>query len=167
LPEPWRDLETVRQELALFSPDLVERPYVVAVNKVDLEPARKLRAKTRKADVYFVSALTGKGLPELMEAMVRVVANAPAPSLPDAAKLVKLPVRSGSEMVVEKKPSGFVVHGERVERLLDRFNLDSDGGLARFQSELDRLGVNEALEAEGVKPGDTVRIAGVEFEYQP
>ena len=70
-------------------------------------------------------------------------------------------------MVVEKKPSGFVVHGERVERLLDRFNLDSDGGLARFQSELDRLGVNEALEAEGVKPGDTVRIAGVEFEYQP
>ena len=167
LPEPWRDLETVRQELALFSPDLVERPYVVAVNKVDLEPARKLRAKTRKADVYFVSALTGKGLPELMEAMVRVVANAPAPSLPDAAKLVKLPVRSGSEMVVEKKPSGFVVHGERVERLLDRFNLDSDGGLARFQSELDRLGVNEALEAQGVKPGDTVRIAGVEFEYQP
>ena len=35
----------------------------MAVNKVDLEPARKLRAKTRKADVYFVSALTGKGLP--------------------------------------------------------------------------------------------------------
>ena len=167
LPEPWRDLETVRQELARFSPDLVERPYVVAVNKVDLEPARKLRAKTRKADVYFVSALTGKGLPELMEAVVRVVATAPAPSLPDAAKLVKLRVRSGSEMVVEKKPSGFVVHGERVERLLDRFNLDSDGGLARFQSELDRLGVNEALEAEGVKPGDSVRIAGVEFEYQP
>ncbi len=165
-PEPWSDLETVRQELARFSPDLVERPYVVAVNKVDLESVRKLRAKTRKANVYFVSALTGKGLPELMEAVVKVVATAPAPSLPAAAKVTKLPVRS-SEMVVEKKPSGFVVHGERVERLLERFDLDSEGGLARFQSELDRLGVNEALEAAGVKPGDDVRIAGVEFEYQP
>ena len=165
-PEPWNDLETVRHELARFSPDLVKRPYVVAVNKVDLEPVRKLRAKTRKPDVYFVSALTGKGLTELMEAVVKVVAAAPAPSLPDAAKVTKLPVRS-SQMVVEKKPSGFVVHGERVERLLERFDLDSEGGLARFQSELDRLGVNEALEAAGVKPGDDVRIAGVEFEYQP
>jgi len=166
-PEPWRDLETVRQELARFSPDLVERPSVVAVNKVDLEPARRLRAKTRKADVYFVSALTGKGLPELMEAVVKVVASAPAPSLPATAKVTKLRVRSSGEMVVEKNPSGFVVQGERVERLLERFDLDSEGGLARFQSELDRLGVNEALEAAGVKPGDDVRIAGVEFEYQP
>ncbi len=144
-PEPWRDLETVRQELARFSPDLVERPSVVAVNKVDLEPARRLRAKTRKADVYFVSALTGKGLPELMEAVVKVVASAPAPSLPATAKVTKLRVRSSGEMVVEKNPSGFVVQGERVERLLERFDLDSEGGLARFQSELDRLGVNEAL----------------------
>jgi GTP-binding protein len=69
--------------------------------------------------------------------------------------------------VVERKPSGFVVRGERVERLLERTNLESDGGLERFQRELDRLGVNAALEAAGVKPGDTVRISGVEFEYQP
>ena len=57
--------------------------------------------------------------------------------------------------------------GERVERLVERTNLESEGGLARFQSQLDRLGVNAALEAAGVKPGDAVRIAGVEFEYQP
>jgi Obg family GTPase CgtA-like protein len=54
-----------------------------------------------------------------------------------------------------------------VERLLERTDLDSEGGLARFQRELDRLGVNNALESAGVAPGDTVRIADVEFEYQP
>jgi Obg family GTPase CgtA-like protein len=32
---------------------------------------------------------------------------------------------------------------------------------------LDQIGVNAALEAAGVQPGDTVRIADVEFEYQP
>jgi len=36
-----------------------------------------------------------------------------------------------------------------------------------IESELDRLGVNTALEAAGVKPGDTVTISGIEFEYQP
>jgi len=164
--EPWQDLETVRQEVTQFSVHLAERPYVVAVNKLDLEPARALRAKTRKRGVYFVSALTGEGLPELMGAVVKLVGSAPAPRLP-ASAVTRLPLRQRSEMVVEKKPSGFVVHGERVERLLERTNLDSEGGLERFQSDLDRLGVNEALEAAGVRPGDTVLIAGVEFEYQP
>ena len=73
----------------------------------------------------------------------------------------------GGDLVVEQRPSGYIVHGERVERLVERTNLESEGGLARFQSQLDRLGVNAALEAAGVKPGDAVRIAGVEFEYQP
>ena len=76
-------------------------------------------------------------------------------------------IRGLSEVLVERKPSGYVVRGERVEHLIERTNLDSESGLARFQSQLDRLGVNAALEAAGVKPGDTVRIAGVEFEYQP
>jgi hypothetical protein len=29
------------------------------------------------------------------------------------------------------------------------------------------MGVNEALEAAGTQPGDTVRVGSAEFEYQP
>jgi len=165
--DPWRDLATVRAEVAQFSPELEHRPSLVAVNKVDLEPARRLRARTRRRGVHFVSALTGEGVPELKAAIDSAVASAPAPSVPAPAPAVtRLPLRGG-EPVVERGPSGFVVSGDRVERLLERTNLDSEGGLARFQSSLDRMGVNRALEAAGVKPGDTVRIADVEFEYQP
>jgi GTP-binding protein len=165
--EPWKDLETVRQEVTQFSAELAQRPHIVAVNKVDLEPARRRRTRNRRPNVHFVSALTREGLPELIEAIATSVAAAPAPSLPAPAAATKLPVRGSGGLVVERKPDGFVVRGERVERLVERTNLDSDGGLARFQSDLDRLGVNHALEAAGVKPGDTVKIAGVEFEYQP
>ena len=165
--DPWQDLATVRQEVAQFSAGLANRPHIVVVNKVDLEPARRLRARSRRAGVYFVSALTGEGLPRLMDAIAEVVAAAPEPPVPAPAKVTRLPVRRADELVVERKPSGFVVRGERVERLVERTNLDSEGGLARFQAELDRLGVNTALEAAGVEPGDTVSIAGVEFEYQP
>jgi GTP-binding protein len=70
-------------------------------------------------------------------------------------------------MVVEKRPFGYEVLGDRVERLVERTDLDSDAALARFQSDLDRIGVTTALESAGVQPGDTVRVAGVEFEYQP
>lgn len=165
--DPWADLETVRAEVAQFSGALAERPYIVAVNKVDLEPTRRLQARTRRRGVQFVSALTGEGVPELKQAIARLVAAAPEPDVPAAElPVTRLRAHSGG-LAVERTPSGFVVTGDRVERLLERTNLDSEGGLARFQSALDRLGVNRALEAAGVRPGDTVRIAGVEFEYQP
>src|SRR5207248_9092957 len=104
--DPWHDLESVRRELALFSARLAERPYLVAVNKVDLEPARARRAKNRRRGVHFVSALSGEGLPELTAAVFKLVASAPAPPLPAAATTTKLPVRPSREIIVEKKPSG-------------------------------------------------------------
>jgi GTP-binding protein len=102
-----------------------------------------------------------------MDAMVATLAGAPEPRPQGPARTIKLPAARSSELVVERLPWGFVVTGDRVERLVERTDLESAGGLARFQTELDRLGVNSALEAGGVQPGDTVRIAEVEFEYQP
>jgi GTP-binding protein len=167
-PDPWKDLETVRKEVEQFSADLQQRPSVIAINKVDLEPARRLRSRTRRKGVHFVSALTGEGLDELMSLIVAALAAAPEPRVPAPHMVTKLPVRRTKDVVaVERRPFGYLVRGERVERLLERTDLESDGGLARFQSQLDRLGVNAALESAGVQPGDTVRIADVEFEYQP
>lgn len=165
--DPWRDLATVRKEVETFSSEMAERPHIVAVNKLDLDATRRLKARTRRKGVHFVSALSGEGLPELMGAIVAALAVAPEPQLPARPKRTVLPVRARSELVVEKKPWGYAVRGERVEQLVERTDLESDGALARFQSELDRMGVNTALESAGVQPGDTVRISGIEFEYQP
>jgi GTP-binding protein len=166
-PDPWKDLATVKGEVEQFSADLASRPHVIAVNKVDLEPARRLRSRSRRKGVHFVSALSGEGLPELMDAIVTKLAGAPEPRPQGPARAVKLPVAKRSELAVERLPWGFVVRGDRVERLIERTDLESSGGLARFQTELDKLGVNAALETAGIQAGDTVRIAEVEFEYQP
>lgn len=165
--DPWQDLATVRKEVETFSGEMADRPHIVAVNKLDLEATRRLKARTRRKGVHFVSALTGEGLPELMGAIVAALAVAPEPRLPARPKRTVLPVRARSELVVEKEPWGYAVRGERVEQLVERTDLESEGALARFQSELDRLGVNTALESAGVQPGDSVRISGIEFEYQP
>ena len=165
-PDPWQDLETVRKEVEQFSAELAKRPSITVINKVDLEPARRLRSRTRRKGLHFVSALTGEGTDELMDAIVQAVASAPEPRVPAAPKRTKLPVR-GAGLAVERRPFGYVVSGDRVERLLEKTDLESEGALARFQSVLDQIGVNAALEAAGVQPGDTVRIADVEFEYQP
>jgi GTP-binding protein len=167
--DPWADLETVRKEVEQFSAGLSLRPFVVAINKLDLEPTRRLKTRNRRKGVHFISALTGEGLPELMKAMVGALAVAPevtAQGLP--SKKTKLRERTVPiALSIAREPSGFVVTGDRVEYLVERTDLESEGALARFQSELDRLGVNAALESAGVQPGDTVKISGIEFEYQP
>jgi GTP-binding protein len=167
-PDPWKDLRSVQHEVSQFSAELGRRPHIVAVNKLDLDATRRLRSRSRRKDLHFVSALSGEGLDELMDAIVATLASAPEPARPGPALKIKLPpARLSADVNVERLPWGFIVRGERVERLVERSDLDSDGGLERFQIVLDRLGVNAALEAAGVRPGDTVRIAGVEFEYQP
>jgi GTP-binding protein len=166
--DPWRDLDTVRAEVAQFSPELAQRPHIVAVNKLDLEPVRRLKRQSRRRDMYFVSALTGEGVDALQTAIARLVASAPEPRMPaPAVAVTRLRARVDEAPVVERTAEGFVVSGPGIERLLERTDLDSDGGFARFQSALDRMGVNRALEAAGVQTGDTVRIAGIEFEYRP
>jgi GTP-binding protein len=168
-PEPWRELSTVQGEVEQFSADLAHRPYLIAINKLDLEPARKLRARSRKkGPIHFVSALSGEGLPELMDAIVAMLAAAPEPQPQGPMRATKLvPARTRIELAVERLTWGYVVRGDRVEHLVERTDLESSGGLARFQTELDKLGVNAALEVAGVQPGDTVRISEIEFEYQP
>ena len=168
-PDAWDALETVRKEVHEFSPELAGRPFVVAINKLDLDETRKLKTRNRRKGVHFISALTGEGLPELMDAMVSALAVAPEVTAQGlAVKKTKLPERPATAgLAVERKPWGFAVSGDRVEYLVGRTDLESEGALARFQSELDRLGVNTALESAGVQPGDTVKISEIEFEYQP
>jgi GTP-binding protein len=79
---PRGDLDAIDRELALHSPVLAEKPQVVAVNKVDVPEAQKAAAALRrtlarrKADgrpVLAVSAVTGEGLDELLDAVAAVL----------------------------------------------------------------------------------------------
>ena len=168
--EPWKDLDTVRKEVALFSAELAQRPSLIAVNKLDLEAARKLKAKTRRKDgpeVVFVSALSGEGLPRLMQAVVTALAGAPAPPVPARARTTKLAARPSPDLVVEQRHGDSSCAASGSSAWSSGRTSTRKPALERFQSLLDKLGVSAALEAAGVKPGDTVRIAEAEFEYQP
>jgi GTP-binding protein len=80
--DPAEDLDTVRRELELFRPELAAKPQFVAANKIDaVGPEQKdaiaaLRRRATKLDLPFlqISAATGQGLPELLEAMWRRLA---------------------------------------------------------------------------------------------
>jgi len=73
--DPVQDLDTLRNELELFHAELAAKPQIVAANKIDAvdDPSRvaalEKRAKTLKLPFFRVSAASGAGVPELVEAM--------------------------------------------------------------------------------------------------
>jgi GTP-binding protein len=168
-PDPWTDLDAVRGEVAAYSAPLGRRPSLVAVNKLDLPEVRALRRRSRRRSVLWCSALTGEGVPELLEAVGRELAVAPEPVREEGPQTIHLRRRRApaEPPVVRRRPWGFEVSGPAVERLVGRTDFDSQYSLQRFQVALDRIGVSAALEEAGVQPGDTVRVGDLEFEYQP
>jgi GTP-binding protein len=83
--DPVHDFETVMEELASFSPQLVEKPMIVAASKMDIaqDPSRveALRRHAAERDLPFfeISSATGLGIEKLKFAMAeRVLAAPPA-----------------------------------------------------------------------------------------
>jgi GTPase len=77
--DPVQDLETVRNELRLYQPELSGRPEIAAANKIDLpaDPGRLSRlgecAKALSIPLFPISAVTGQGVDRLLEAVWRQV----------------------------------------------------------------------------------------------
>jgi GTP-binding protein len=81
----------------------------------------------------------------------------------EAPRIVLTP-REPFEIIVAED-GAYEVIGERVERLAAMTDFDSDEGLGRFELVLGKMGVDKRLRELGAKDGDTVRIAGHEFDY--
>jgi GTP-binding protein len=85
---PVEDLDTVREELELFDPSLAAKPQIVAANKTDaLDEERRIdelasRAAALKLPFFRVSGVTGAGVPDLLEAAWRALAEARASAAP-------------------------------------------------------------------------------------
>lgn len=81
---PVDDFETIRHELELYNPELLEKPQLVAANKIDAvdDPRRvtaiEKHAKKRKLRFFKISAVTGEGTKELIEAAWPFIAEARA-----------------------------------------------------------------------------------------
>jgi GTP-binding protein len=89
--DPVHDLEVINAELAAFSERLARKPQIVVATKMDTRPApRRVRALERRCaalGVPFrtVSAVSGDGMRDLLEAVWPVVQEAARAEAEDAA----------------------------------------------------------------------------------
>lgn len=73
--DPLQDFFTLRSELESYDPQMLERPFLVALNKIDEEGAEKHTQEFRNncgldpSQIFEIAALIEEGLPPLLESM--------------------------------------------------------------------------------------------------
>lgn len=173
--DPIADIKAINAELEAYNPDLLNRPQVIAANKIDaiygesntiIDDIKKEFEPEIK--VYPISAVSGKGLKELLYHVIEMLDEFDdAPTVFEQEYDPKQFFDNVEDpYTVEKIKDGlYSIEGPRIERMLGYTNLESEKGFVFFQNFMKENGILDELEALGITDGDTVKIYGHEFDY--
>ncbi len=170
---PVEDMVRVNTELGLFDSALAKKPQLVTVNKLDL-PQVKVRLDKIKDDFravgissFFISAVTGEGVSELMAEAVKILGQVTVErgGGEEVLKKVFHPRPRVAGIRVHKEGDIFVVVAPGLERIVARVDMSHPVVYSQVRRELDRLGVSQALRKAGAKPGDKVRCGSLEWDW--
>ena len=174
--DPVEDFETINTELRQYSPELAQRPQLVAANKCDLiapegrEGLERLRRHVEAQGCRFfeLSAATMQGTKDLMLAAAGMLSELPPIRRYEADYVPPLPQVDTSGALEYRKLDAdyWSVEGPWLQSLLARVNLGDYESRLYFDRVLREAGVFQRLEELGVRDGDTVSIYDLEFEYQ-
>lgn len=175
---PVNDIQAINAELERYNPDLLKRPQIIAANKIDAiydngekNPIDILKEtfKTSGIQVYPISAVTGKGVKELLYAVRHILDTIDDNPIMFEKELDVNTLFDNTieAFYVDKSPEGiYLVYGPRVDRMLGYTNLDSEKGFLFFQKFLKETGILDELKNLGIQEGDTVRVGEyLEFDY--
>lgn len=175
--DPIADIYAINQELSKYNEDLAKRPQIIAANKMDaiydeendiIERLKK-EFEPQGYCVYPISAVSGKGLKELLyKAHETLKSIHEEPTIFEQefnpAEMAKYDAGTFS-VTYDEKENEYVVEGPRIEKMLGYTNLESEKGFVFFQKFLKESGVLVELEKLEIEEGATVRMYGLTFEY--
>ncbi len=166
--EPREQIEKIYTELKKYDEGLLNRPILIAANKMDLTGAEDNLEEIRKAYPDFpvapISAATGFGLKELIAQIFETLKTCPE-IVTFKEDYTDVEEQEGDTISVTKEGGIFLVNGIGISKMLGYTNIDNEKGYAFFQKFIKDKGINEKLEELGIEEGDTVRVLDMDFIY--
>jgi GTP-binding protein len=183
--DPLSDLDVILGELAAYPvPEgqlpLLDRPQLIALNKVDVPEGRDLAdlvrpdLEARGYRVFEISAVSREGLRELSYALAELVEKhrVELAAIPVAPRIVLRPRAQNDAGFVVRVEGGsggnvYRVVGGKPERWVAQTNFSNEEAIGYLAERLAKGGVEDALFKAGAVGGSTVIIGPVEFDWEP
>ena len=177
--DPIEDVYKINEELRAYNEEISKRPQVIAANKIDAiytedgeDPVQKLKDEfePQGIKVFPISAVTGKGLKELLYYVRDLLNGLPQEPVVFEQEFFPDEVRIDDNLPYtvtksEEDDHTYIVEGPKIEKMLGYTNLESEKGFLFFQNFLKDTGILQELEDAGIQEGDTVRMYGLAFDY--
>ena len=170
--DPYNDYLVINNELKEYKMNLSKRPMIIVANKMDQEVAKKNLEEFKKKvnlPVIAISALTRENLDELLYKIADTLEETEEFSIfeEDEISVKEYGLKDEDNFFeITKEDDGiFTVTGEKLKRLFDMTDFDSETARFRFARQLRTYGLDDKLRKLGVKNGDLVRIFDFEFEF--
>ncbi len=169
--DPLEDYKIIMEELELYNAELMKKPMVIVANKMDLEGAQENLARFKEAhpelEIFELITMVGEGTEKLLYRVADIL-----------DETVDTIVEEQSEEVVfkyEKPQRKFEINridattwrvgGELIDRQFRQYDFASEESVIQFGLAMKRAGVDQALRDEGVKDGDMIILADVQFIF--
>jgi GTP-binding protein len=185
--DPISDLDVILAELAAYQvPEgqtpLIERPQLVALNKIDIPDALELAEfvkaefEARGYPVYLISSATNQGLRELNFALGQLVTEERKSQTEQIAKRISLlpPKKDDSKYEIRTESQGeniiYRIVGPKPERWVAQTDFSNQDAVGYLGERLQKIGIEDELYKKGAKRGSTVIIGeqnGVVFDWDP
>ncbi len=162
-------IKVIEKELKAFDKKLAQKPRLIAVNKLDLPSAKKafetIKKKFKKHKIFLMSAATGEGVQDVLDEVVKILASTPVEiSAPEEKKATVHKV--APIFTIERDDDGIIyIKGKKIEEFIAMTNFAQPEAVTRLRGIFKKIGLEKALNKQGVQDGDTLIVGGREFEW--
>lgn len=177
--DPFEDWVLINDELKQYNANLIDRPQIVAANKMDMPESEENLISFRERvaelrpdmEIMPISSLTRQGIQELLYRATDILDSIPvAPVVEEVAetserKVYKLEAEDNDTFTITRDNEAFVVSSPRIEKMLKRMQLSTHDAILKLARTLRHMGVDAELRKRGAVEGTIVRIGEFEFEF--
>ena len=169
--DPIEDYRIINQELEKYNASLMDKPMVVVANKMDLEVAQEnlllFKAAYPDLEVFELITMVGEGVEALMYRLADILDETQANKVEAQTESVVFKYEAPTRNFEIKRIDGTTwrVEGELIDRQFRQYDFDKEESVIQFGLAMKRAGVDRALRETGVKDGDMVILADVQFIF--
>lgn len=179
--DPAKQYQIIREELAKYQPELLDRPELIALTKSegmdeDLKAyqVEKVKEVAPNSQIFVISSVAHQGLKELLRALKIEVDNYRLQSEKEEENSdeAELPIITLSQEEVEnswyaeylEEEGVYIVKGRKIEKFARRTNFNNIHGVNRLRDIMRKMGIEQEIRRMGGVNESIIEIENNRFE---